>query len=207
MSIDSDLFINHGNSAKHTPHRIQAFRQICAKIHIPWIQAVDDAAKTVQVSGGMDIFTIAEVKRHMAGKIQKIRGLYLGAGDFPYGIAWFDGGIPVDENSAHKIAHKGKTGAVNAFMGLAAPAVLGAKIGKRVVDNMGTQLCLGAVRRFRRCQSDCRHISSGMIRQLDFLPALLFASAGNYGTSHIKRGGNRGLYLRGRKYIRQALGK
>ena len=92
----------------------------------------------------MDIFVIAKIECNMSGKIQKVCGLNLGAGDFTYGITGFDGCIPVNEETAHKIAHKCEAGAVDAFMCFAAPAVLCTQIGQGVVDDAGTQFCVGS---------------------------------------------------------------
>lgn len=76
----------------------------------------------------MDIFVVAEVERHMAGKIQKVCGFYLRHGNFPYGVTFLDGGVPVDKDTAHEVAHKRKSGTVNSLMGFATPAVLCAKV-------------------------------------------------------------------------------
>ena len=94
----------------------------------------------------MDIFVIAEIKCNMPGEIQKVCGFYLGMGNFPHRISFLDGGVAIDEDSTHKIAHKRETGTVNALMCFPAPAVLRAKVGQGIVDDAGTQFCLGGGR-------------------------------------------------------------
>ena len=69
----------------------------------------------------MDVFIISCIEGYVAGKIEKVPRLYLRQGNFMNGIAFHNGGVPVNENSAHIVTHKGKTGTVKAFMGFSAP--------------------------------------------------------------------------------------
>ncbi len=90
----------------------------------------------------MDVFIISCIEGYVAGKIEKVPRLYLRQGNFMNGIAFHNGGVPVNENSAHIVTHKGKTGTVKAFMGFSAPAVLGSKIGAGITDNGSAEFLL-----------------------------------------------------------------
>ena len=71
----------------------------------------------------------------MAWKIKKVGRLHLGKWYFPDRIPIHDSRVPVNQESAHIIAHKGKAGTVNAPMGFPAPPVLDAQIRFGIIYN------------------------------------------------------------------------
>ena len=138
----------------------------------------------------------------MTGKIEKVPRLYPGNRYFMDGITFHNGGVPVNQNAAHIIAHKGKAGAVNACMGFSAPAVLGAQVCTGIMDNGCAKLLLFGRRKAadrawsrKRPQGAGGNISADSSGCFHMLPAFFRGAQRQQGAARKQGGQDRGLYL------------
>ena len=87
----------------------------------------------------MDIAAVAQINGYMAGEEDQIPLAQGIPGNSPDRKGIPEIGVPIDEDAVFHAAHEGKTGAVDAAMGLAAPAIGHPSPGKGGGGNAGAE--------------------------------------------------------------------